>query len=349
MMRFHLPRSLVIFALLLCGAARLTAQDVHFTLHPMAPLAFNPANTGNFYGTYRLSGLYRDQYRTVSGKGAYMTPTFSIDLPVLRGFRKKDWVGVGMFFFSDRSGDAGLTVSTLKISAAYHFALNKTGNTYLSVAYQTGSLQRQIKNFQDLQFEDGLVSGGSSIDLGFIDQMKKGFLDHIGGLKLTSKFNKTDEWYVGAAMGKFGRPNWSLLTQGSSYQVEPRMYLHGGFSTVMTDRVRLSPNITYQKIMDAPENTLVVQGVVDYLFDPAKNLVLIGGLGYRTGAGIGDALQIMAGAVVKDVRVMLGYDVNISSLAEASGSVGALELSAQYIGRIYKRPKPDPVIFCPRF
>src|SRR5690606_34231191 len=137
-----------------------------------------------------------------------------------------------------------------------------------------GSLQRQIKNFQDLTFEDGLIAGGSSIDLGFMDQMKKGFLDHVGGLKLTSKFNKTDERYIGVAMGKFGRPNWSLLTQGSSYRVEPRMYLHGGFSTVMTDRMRLSPNITYQKIMQAPENTLVVQGVVDYLFDPAKNLVL---------------------------------------------------------------------------
>lgn len=349
MIRIHLPSSLVAFAVFVLGIVRLQAQDIHYTLHPMAPLAFNPANTGNFYGTYRISGVYRDQYRTISGKGAYMTPAFSIDLPVLRGFRKKDWVGVGMFFFSDRSGDAGLTVSTLKLSASYHLALNKSGSTYLSVGYQTGALQRQIKNFQNLTFEDGLIAGGQSIDLGFIDQMKKGFLDHVGGLRLTSKFNKTDEWHVGFAMGKFGRPAWSLLTQGSNYRVEPRMHMQGGFSTVMTDRLRLSPTITYQQILQRPEHSLVVQGVMDYLFDPAKNLVLIGGLGYRSGAGLGDAMQLMAGAVVKDIRVMLGYDVNISGLAQASGSLGAIELAAQYVGRIYKRPKPDPVIFCPRF
>jgi len=47
--------------------------------------------------------------------------------------------------------------------------------------------------------------------------------------------------------------------------------------------------------------------------------------------------------------VMLGYDVNISSLSSASGSFGAFELAAQYIGKIYKRPNPDPIIFCPRF
>jgi len=349
MKKIHLPYLLSAALCLSFGIGSVQGQEIHFTLQSMAPLAFNPANTGNFYGTYRLSGLYRDQYRSVTGKGAYMTPTFSVDLPVIRGFRKRDWVGVGMFFFSDRSGEAGLTVSTLKISAAYHLALNKTGSTYLSVAYQTGSLQRQIKNFQNLTFEDGLISGGSSIDVGFIDQMKKGFLDHVGGIKLTSKFNKTDEFYLGASMGKFGRPTWSLLTQGSSYRVEPRLFIHGGLSMLMSDRVRFAPGISYQQIMKKPERTLVVQGVVDYLFDPEKKLVLIGGLGYRSGAGIGDALQIMAGAVVKDVRIMLGYDVNISSLSQASGTFGALELAAQYVGRIYKRPKPDPVIFCPRF
>ena len=85
------------------------SQDIHFTLHQMTPLAFNPANTGAFYGSYRLSGLYRDQYRSVTGKGAFMTPTISVDLPVIRGFKKTDWVGVGLFIYSDKSGDAGLT------------------------------------------------------------------------------------------------------------------------------------------------------------------------------------------------------------------------------------------------
>src|SRR5690606_20163402 len=87
----RLPFWVVVLAVLTAFSGRMAAQDIHFTLHHMTPLAFNPANTGGFYGSYRLSALYRDQYRTVAGKGAYSTPTFSVDVPVIRGFREKDW------------------------------------------------------------------------------------------------------------------------------------------------------------------------------------------------------------------------------------------------------------------
>jgi type IX secretion system PorP/SprF family membrane protein len=324
-------------------------QDIHFTMHHMTPLAFNPANTGGFYGSYRLSGLYRDQYRSVAGSGAFMTPTFSVDVPVIRGFKEKDWVGVGMFFYSDKSGTGGLTQSSFKVSAAYHLTLNKKGTSILAIAYQTGSIQREIKDVHKLQFEDALISGGASPDLNIIDNMKKGFLDHVGGVKFTSKYNKTDEFNIGFAAGKFGKPNWSVITTGGNYRVDPRVHVQVGMSTLMTDKVRFLPNISYQKIMGSPANTLVLQGLMDYLYDKEKGIVLKGGLGYRSGDGIGDAIQIMLGADIKEVRVMLGYDLNISGLSVASGSQGGFELAAQYIGRIYKRPKPDPIIFCPRF
>jgi hypothetical protein len=77
--------------------------------------------------------------------------------------------------------------------------------------------------------------------------------------------------------------------------------------------------------------------------------VLKGGLGYRSGAGFGDAIQLMFGTDIKAFRIMFGYDVNVSRLSGASGASGGFEVAAQYTGIIYKRPKPDPIIFCPRF
>jgi type IX secretion system PorP/SprF family membrane protein len=326
------------------------SQDIHFTLQQMTPLAFNPAQTGAFYGSYRLSGLYRDQYRSVIGKAAFMTPTFSIDAPILRGFKKTDWVGVGIFFYTDKSGTGGLTQSSFKMSAAYHLALNKKATNILSIAYQTGAIQRQVKNVQDLVFEDQLVNGTpQSIDFGSIDAMKKGYLDHVGGLKFSSKYNKTDEFYIGIAADKFGRPDWSVLTQGGNYRLYPKLFGQVGLSRVMSDKVRFSPNISYQKIMKSSESSFVIQGLIDYLYSEPKNIILKGGVGYRSGANIGDALQVMLGADIKQVRVMVGYDIKISSLASASISVGGFELSAQYIGKVFKRPKPDTIIFCPRF
>ena len=348
----RLPPYLVFVLLLACGSSTSWGQDIHFTLHPMTPLAFNPANTGAFYGSYRISLLYRDQYRSVAGNAGYKTPTFSVDLPVIRGFKKTDWVGVGMFFYSDQSGTGGLTQSTFKASAAYHWALNKKGTSTLSIAYQTGSLQREIKNPDKLIFEDQLTNpmpGQPSMDKNLIDTEKKGFLDHVGGLKFTSKFNKTDEFNIGIAAGKFGNPDWSLITQGGNYQVDPRVHAQIGMSSVMSDKVRFSPNISYQKIMGQAANTFVLQGYFDYLYNEEKNTILKGGIGYRSGSGIGDAIQVMMGADINAIRVMIGYDVNVSSLSSASGTFGAFEIAAQYIGKIYKRPKPDPIIFCPRF
>ncbi len=353
MMRFRLLLPSFTAVLFLLGSGHLKGQDIHFTLYGMTPLAFNPANTGAFYGSYRISALYRDQYRSVAGSGAFMTPTLSIDVPAIKGFRDKDWVGVGLFMYSDKSGDAGLVQATTKISAAYHLALNKKGSTMLTLGYQTGGVGRKIKDPSKLIFGDGLELGDPSMsaDINNVETNPKGksFTDQVGGVILSSKYNKTDEFSFGFAMGKIGRPSWSLLTSGGNYRLNPRLYFSAGMSTVMTDKVRFSPNISYQRILKGSQATLVVQGMIDYLFNQEKNTILLGGLGYRSGQGIGDAIQVMVGSYIKDVKVMLGYDINISSLTVASGSVGGFELAAQYIGKIYKRPKPDPVIFCPRF
>ncbi|MEO5906072.1 MAG: PorP/SprF family type IX secretion system membrane protein [Saprospiraceae bacterium] len=360
MVHRHILRSVCAF--FFCFSIHLVnSQDIHFTLHHMTPLAFNPANTGSFYGSFRLSGLYRDQYRSVAGNGAFSTPTFSVDAPVIKGFKEKDWVGVGLFFYSDRSGTIGLTQQTFKVSAAYHLALNKNGTRVFSFAYQTGPVQRFVKNRDGAIFEDELIANSganTSADYGLLmDKDKKGYLDHVGGLKFSSKYNKTDEFSFGLAAARFGTPDWSILgpsmdtTVGVSgtYEVDPRVYAHAGMSTLMSDKVRFLPSITYQKILNSAANTLVVQGHIDYLYNEAKQTVLKAGIGYRSGQGIGDAIQLMAGAEIKGINFMLGYDINVSRLSVASNASGGFELSAQYIGKVFKRPNPDPIIFCPRF
>ncbi|MBL0100857.1 MAG: hypothetical protein IPP49_13160 [Saprospiraceae bacterium] len=58
--------------------------------------------------------------------------------------------------------------------------------------------------------------------------------------------------------------------------------------------------------------------------------------------------MIYIGAEFKDIRVGLAYDLTLSSATIADRSVGGFELAARYLGKIYKKPKPKPVIFCPR-
>jgi hypothetical protein len=72
---------------------------------------------------------------------------------------------------------------------------------------------------------------------------------------------------------------------------------------------------------------------------------------FRAGAGLGlrnlRAAIIYLGAEFKDLKVGLAYDIDISSATIGSRSVGGFELCASYMGKIYKKPKPKPIIFCP--
>jgi hypothetical protein len=84
----------------------------------------------------------------------------------------------------------------------------------------------------------------------------------------------------------------------------------------------------------------------EYRLNPEKQMVLRAGVGYR----LADAFQLIVGMDFKDnIKVTLGYDLNISKLSAASNGIGGFELSAVYIGKIYKKPDPEPVLFCPRF
>ena len=78
------------------------AQDIHFTQFDMSPITLNPAMSGAFKGTFRIGGIYRDQWASVI-ENQYRTPSFYIDVPAFRGFGKKDWVGIGVSFLNDQS------------------------------------------------------------------------------------------------------------------------------------------------------------------------------------------------------------------------------------------------------
>ena len=72
--------------LFFAGIASGNAQSVvHFSLYEMNPLYVNPAKSGDFLGTVRVGGLYREQW----GFSNVTTPFAFFDSPILNGFRKK--------------------------------------------------------------------------------------------------------------------------------------------------------------------------------------------------------------------------------------------------------------------
>lgn len=338
----------------------LQAQDIHYSLFHMSPLTLNPAQTGAFLGSIRIGGIYRDQWASVINN-QFTTPSFYADAPIIRGFRPRDWVGVGFMIYSDQAGTGKLSTNASMLSASYHLALNDEGSSILTLGLQGGNVSRNFRiNSLDLRFADefseDIGGGGNGIGAGEDrggsgqDKLNHSYLDFGGGLMFRSKMDNGMNLELGAAFGHVTSPRYGLLSNGggqgtnnnSNRAKRPwRTNAHGRLKVPLTDLWSITPGFLWQNTSGA--NEIALQNWVGRKVNEDFTLNL--GLAYR----LSDAAEVLAGVDYKDLRVALSYDVNVSSLTEVSNYKGGFEIAAYYIIKIYKKPTVPPAILCPKF
>ncbi len=340
-------------------ASVLRAQDLHNTLFNYAPLTLNPALTGAFEGTARIGGIYRAQDFAISGAKGYSTPSFYLDAPIIRGFGKRDWIGVGLVFFSDKAGSLSLQTNAQWLSGAYHLSLDKKGKTYLTFAAQGGAVGRRFKSIDadpadqfdtsvggggNVTTEDQVIAGtggggggGNNSDF----DRNKNFTDFTGGLMLRSAINNEAALELGLAVGHVTTPQYGFSGLGDGSDRPMKITFHGRYDQKLDDKWSIAPTLLFMNTAKAREISL--QGWLGRQVNPDFKLNF--GLGYR----FGDAGKVLFGIDYKDLHAALGYDLTMSSRNEINDSVGAFEIAAYYILKIYKKPDVKPAIFCPRF
>lgn len=327
----------------------LSAQDLHFSLFNMSPLTLNPAHTGAFSGTARIGGIYRDQWRSISGFDGFRTPAFYIDAPILRGLGKNDWIGVGGSFYSDKAGSVNLSTSGSLLSGAYHLSLDKNRNSVLTLGVQGGTVQRKIDQ-EELRFEEGyeIVGGNWQYNpnlAGDNNLQTQSYFDLNAGLLFRTKMNDQTNLELGVAGMHLLKPEYNIASSASKEERKRPMLIaaHGTLNYDLNDKLRISPTFLFQTTKGSTETMVQVWG--GYLINPEKDIRLNFGTGYR----LSDAVPILLGIDVEDLRVALAYDINTSQLNTATNTVGAFELAASYIIRIFKKPTVEPAILCPQF
>jgi type IX secretion system PorP/SprF family membrane protein len=339
---------LFVFSLFI-GSFSLSAQDIHYTLFDMSPLALNPGLTGAFEGTARIGGIYRDQWSSFLGN-QFTTPTFYIDAPIIRGFRKQDWVGIGVSFFQDEAGTLSLQTSGALFSASYHFALKEDQSSMLTLGIQGGQVQRMIntENASTAEMLQGLVDNnmlGQDTDLGNI-RPNADYIDFSVGLLFRSKMSDRSNLEIGVSGAHVTTPEYYFQAANANVdegQRPLRITAHASLGYGLNERWGIQPKVFFQTTAGFSET--YVQGWANYLVNPEQDFTLNFGLGYR----VGDAGKVLLGADWKDVRVAVAYDLTLSDLSEVNNNQGAFELSASYILKIYKEPQVKPAVFCPRF
>lgn len=334
-------KKFTLFLIVLVIGFGVNAQEVHFTQFQLSPLTLNPALTGAFHGTFRLGGIYRDQAWAVTND-RYITPSAYVDMPLMKGVKDNDWIGLGLGFYHDRAGVEDLMTNKSMASLSYHLGLDKNNDNVLSFGIQMAYMQRRIANFGSLRFEDGILSGGTTDeDANKINPKGETFQDWAAGIVFTSYLNDISSLRAGFSMNHINRKNQGLYTS-----VDRLQFLYIGFAQLdydVTDRITLKPAMFYER--KGKNDEFGVQAMGSLLFQEDKDIWINAGLGFR----YGDALELLTGADVGPVRVGVSYDLTVSGLRRANNSFGAFELGLSYIAKIYKKPKVDPVIFCPRF
>ncbi len=316
-----------------------SGQDYLFSQFDMMPQIYNAAQTGDFYGTARIGGIYRDHGFAIS-KYRFRTPGFYIDSPIIRGFRSQDWIGIGAVLLQDNAGAGQLKTGEIRFNVAYHLGLDKRSKNTLSFGLQFGNYARSFGRAELLEFESDLTGTGTSTAQP-ITSAKNKWAFGAGALYI-ARIDQSSSFRLGFGVTHLYNFNYSV-NQGSMRMHIPITFnAHAGYETKLSELISINPMLLAQYV--GGQMNIAVQSYVSVKPDPQKEFYLEPGLGYR----YGDAVMLFFGAKYDGFKVRLGYDATISRMLPANGTAGALELAASYIVRINKPPEVEKRIVCPR-
>lgn len=334
--------------------AGLKAQDLHYSMFQMSPVGLNPALAGSFSGTARVGGVYRIQdvisnSEAIAANRGYETYTAFLDSPVMRGVREQDWIGIGLSIASDVAGIGNLRQTSSVQAISYHMPLGRRGNSTLSFAISSGTTNLSVRDVASYEFESEILGNGQDPRVQEYEDPENSTTkaDFGGGIVYKTTIDKVSAFRGGLSLAHLNSPKKTLSSTGTN-RTPVRITAFAEYDRLLNPRTRIIPAVIIQNF--GRNNEVALQALTGYYFDPEKDITVYAGLGARINTfNPLDAIPIYLGFDMKDLQVRLAFDTTVSGKAYTNRGFGALEISANYIMKIYKRPKVDPAVFCPRF
>ncbi len=328
---------LIIFVCLLNNAS---AQDPHFSQFFSSPLTLNPAFTGKFFGSYRVSGNYRNQWPTINN--AFTTATTSLDFHMLqKHIADNDTWGAGFVGYNDNSANGAVKFNYASFSTAYHKGLDEDGLQQIGAGFQV-TYANMLINTASLKFEDQLTSAGFtgvSSEVFSNSSLQTNYIDLNAGVLYNGSTSERNNFYFGLSLYHINRPKQSFT--GANFNLNPRATINAGayFPVGFATTLHVSGIQMYQ----GGASETVLGGAFQFAADPevAKPTSFFAGAWLR----LNDAIIPYLGLEFDDFRLGATYDYNISSLRTASLSRGGIEVSLIYT----RRPSNDRPVNCPKF
>lgn len=336
-------RNITIILGLLIISSQLLAQKVQFSQFYAAPLVLSPSYTGMIDGS-RIVLNYRDQWPNIPG--TFTTYAFSYDQ-----YFDKMKSGIGLSIVRDEAGSGNLNLTDIGLLYSYDITINRYWHVRPGIKFKYG--QRGIE-IARLIFGDQLQIDGSptatSID-------GNSFLPKVGYIDVdASAVAYHNRYWGGITVSHLLRPNQSLV--GIDSRLPMKVAIFGGTQIpIKGNRMRsheVTESVTFSMLYQN-------QDMHDQLDLGAywKKVPFTLGLWFRGIPVIGrqegyealDAVIVLVGYEIYDLRFGYSYDYTLSKLNQSSTG-GAHEISIIYEfnkNLKLKRKQRQVIIPCPDF
>jgi type IX secretion system PorP/SprF family membrane protein len=320
------------------------SQDLHFSQFFEAPLLRNPSLAGIFTGDYRVQGVYRDQWNSVTD--GYRTGSFNAEYKMPIG-SSNDFITTGLQVLYDKAGTVALTTSEFLPALNYHKSLSDQKSMYLSLGFMGGLVEKMIdrsKITTNNQF-DGMAFNPSLPDGETFPTPNIKYFDGSFGMSFNTTFgeDQVNSMYFGAAYHHFNRPKNSFYQDAS--ELNPKYVFSGGVKLNLDDYSYFTVQADYSKQGTFAETI----GGVMYSYklgegDPPAYILNLG-----TYLRWGDAIIPVIKLEMNNLAIAISYDVNVSQLRTVSEGRGGVELSISYIGFLDRENSSKYKMLCPHF
>ena len=298
--------------ILLITTLSATSQDIHFSQYKNSTFFTNPSFTSFQGSDYHVLLQKRNQWQVVADP-------FSTFLMSIESKKILNNNSFGIHFMNDIAGDARYQTTGSIIN--YSKLIRKNYTTFFAVGLSAGFYQRKI-SFDNLVF----------IEKENFDNVSFYYPDLNLGLLIKKIVNNSIDLFSGISLFHINRPNQSLF-ENDEELLYPRFNMHTKANILLYDNWKITPHIFFSKQNINQE--LIIGSDLEYLLYKDKNVFLALGTNYRHK----DAIYYNANIKAGSFKVILNYDVNISSLKTASNYNGAYEFLISYEWNKRKKPK----------
>ncbi|MEO8768603.1 MAG: PorP/SprF family type IX secretion system membrane protein [Ferruginibacter sp.] len=330
---------------LIVSSQNATSQDIHFSQIFETPLLRNPALAGLFTGDVRIQSVYRSQWNSVTVP--YQTTSLSGEFKKPVG-HSDDFITLGGQILYDKAGTISLTSTHILPTLNYHKSLGAEKNTYLSLGFMGGWVQRSIdrskittnSQYDGTGFNDGLSDGEK------LAKSSYSYLDATVGMSLNTQIGSSpnNNLFAGIAYHHFNKAKKITYYSDGTDEMIPKIVGSAGIRMSMSDFSYFTLQTDYSS--QGPHKEMITGALyswkLDETDDPKYALHLGAYLRWK------DAVIPVAEVECRPIAIAVSYDANISQLKTGSNGRGGFEVSLTF--QKYRQFNSSrEAVRCPKF